>query len=119
MVLTLKDSVIVLCFVVRYSFAITLMGEERASCFALFVFLVSRDCCVPRVCLQFVIVAFLSTLTYFFIILTYYIPNCNILLLSRLDQALLGRKLQKQGSRDKAPTKQQWLSHNYIANCRS
>ena len=28
------------------SFAIISMGEERAGCFALFVFLVSRDCCV-------------------------------------------------------------------------
>ena len=38
-------------------------GEERAGCFAYFVFLVSHDCCValPRVswvCLQFVIVVF-------------------------------------------------------------
>ena len=36
---------------VHYSFAIILMGEERAGCFAYtFVFLVSRDCCValPR-----------------------------------------------------------------------
>ena len=38
-------------------------GEERAGCFALFVFMVSRDCCatfltMPRVCLQFVIVVF-------------------------------------------------------------
>ena len=32
------------------SFAIILMGEERVGCFAYFVFLVSRDCCValPR-----------------------------------------------------------------------
>ena len=50
------DSVIVLCFVVRYlilyapsSFAIILMGK-RAGCFAQFVFLVSRDCymALPR-----------------------------------------------------------------------
>ena len=39
------------------------IGEERAGCFALFVFLVSRDCCVAlphdaTVCLQFVIVVF-------------------------------------------------------------
>ena len=33
-------------FCVHFSFAIILMGEERAGCFALFVFLVSRDCCV-------------------------------------------------------------------------
>ena len=38
-------------------------GEERAGCFAKFVFLMSRDCCVallavPWVSLQFVIVAF-------------------------------------------------------------
>ena len=37
--------------------------EERAGCFGLFVFLVSRDCCgalltIPRVCLQSVIVFF-------------------------------------------------------------
>ena len=31
---------------VQYSFAIILMREERAGCFTLFVFLVSRDCCV-------------------------------------------------------------------------
>ena len=32
------------------SFAIILMGEKRAGCFAYFVFVVSRDCCValPR-----------------------------------------------------------------------
>ena len=45
---------IVLCFDVRYLcpflFCNHLDGEERACCFALFVFLVSRDCCVslPR-----------------------------------------------------------------------
>ena len=38
-------------------------GEERAGCFAWFVFLVSRDCCValPRYamgCLRFMIVVF-------------------------------------------------------------
>ena len=31
---------------VHSSFAIILMGEEGAGCFALFVFLVSRDSCV-------------------------------------------------------------------------
>ena len=31
---------------VHSSFAIISMGEERAGCFALFVFLVSHDCCV-------------------------------------------------------------------------
>ena len=31
---------------VHSSFAIKFGGEERAGCFALFVFLVSRDCCV-------------------------------------------------------------------------
>ena len=60
-------SVVVLCFVVRYFMSILvcnhLEGEERAGCFALFVFLVSCDCCVallhvPRVCLQSVIVVF-------------------------------------------------------------
>ena len=45
------DSVIVLCFVVRYFASILVLqssrwGRERAGCFALFVFLVSRDCCV-------------------------------------------------------------------------
>ena len=45
---------IVLCFVGRYLcpflFCNHLDGEERAGCFALFAFLVSRDCCVslPR-----------------------------------------------------------------------
>ena len=41
---------IVLCFFVRYFMSILVFnhldGEERASCFAWFVFLVSRDCCV-------------------------------------------------------------------------
>ena len=31
---------------VHSSFTIISMGEERAGCFALYVFLVSRDCCV-------------------------------------------------------------------------
>ena len=31
---------------VHTSFAIILMGEERADCSALFAFLMSRDCCV-------------------------------------------------------------------------
>ena len=68
LLLTLWDSVIVLCFVVRYflpipySFAIVLMRKERAGCYALFVSLVSRDCCLPslhcvtRIRLQFVVV---------------------------------------------------------------
>ena len=46
LLLPLWESVIVLCFLVRYvhtSIAIILMGEERAGCFALVVFLVSRD----------------------------------------------------------------------------
>ena len=48
---------------VHSSFAINLDVEERAGCIALFVFLVSRCCCValPRGvmgCLQFVIVVF-------------------------------------------------------------
>ena len=43
------------------SFANILMERERAGCFAEFVFLVSRDCCVALPCgtvglLQFVIV---------------------------------------------------------------
>ena len=35
---------------VHSSFAIILRGEERAGCFAWFVFMVSRDCCMalPR-----------------------------------------------------------------------
>ena len=36
----LWDSVIVLCFVVRYFVSKHLDGEERTNCFALFVFLV-------------------------------------------------------------------------------
>ena len=45
LLLPLWDSVIVLCFVVRY-FVSILVLQERACCFALFVFLVSRDRCV-------------------------------------------------------------------------
>ena len=56
MLLPLWGSVIVLSFLVRYfvsntSFAIVVIRKrERAGCFALFVFLVSRDCYValPR-----------------------------------------------------------------------
>ena len=48
--LPLWDSVILLCFVVRYFVSILvcnhLDGKRSAGCFALFVFLVSRDCCV-------------------------------------------------------------------------
>ena len=52
------------------SFAIILMGEERAGCFVLCVFLVSIGCCValPRDatgCLQFVIVVFPDHTHYF------------------------------------------------------
>ena len=46
---------IVICMVVRAFMSILVFfnhldGEERAGCFSLFVFLVSRDCCVavPR-----------------------------------------------------------------------
>ena len=45
----LWDSVIVLYFVVHNFVSILVLqlgGEERAGCFALFVCLVSRDCCV-------------------------------------------------------------------------
>ena len=51
------------------------MGEERAGCFALFVFLVSRDCCMAlpqdatglsAVCLRFVIVVFPDNTPYFY-----------------------------------------------------
>ena len=53
-----REPVIVLCFVVHYFVSILVLqssrsgrenhldGEERAGCFALFIFLVSRDCCV-------------------------------------------------------------------------
>ena len=45
LLLPLWDSV--LCFVVRYFvFSNHLDGEERAGCFALFVFLMAHDCCV-------------------------------------------------------------------------
>ena len=53
---------VLLC--VNFGFAIILMGKrERAGCFAWFVFLVFRGCCmdllaVSSVCLQFVIVVF-------------------------------------------------------------
>ena len=47
LLLPLWDSVIVLCFVVRYFVSILVCNhldeEERAGCFALFVFLVFRD----------------------------------------------------------------------------
>ena len=50
LLLPLWESVIVLfCCTFLYvhsSFAIILMGEERAGCFAYYVFLVPRDCCV-------------------------------------------------------------------------
>ena len=50
LLLPLWESEIVLCFVVRYFMSILvcnhLEGEERAGCFALFVLLVSSDCCV-------------------------------------------------------------------------
>ena len=46
----MSESVIVLCFAVRYFMSILfcnhLDGEERAGCFAKFVFLVSCDGCV-------------------------------------------------------------------------
>ena len=46
-------------------------GKERAGCFALFVFLLSRDGCVALphdiTGLQFLIVVFLIILTYFFL----------------------------------------------------
>ena len=53
MLLPLWDSVIdFFCCALRFvhsSFAIILMGNrERAVCFALFVFLMSRDCCVAH-----------------------------------------------------------------------
>ena len=45
LLLPLLKSVIVLYFVVRYFMSFRLLlREERAGCFALFIFLVSRDC---------------------------------------------------------------------------
>ena len=54
LLLQLWESVVVLCFVYvtlcPFWFCSHLDGEESAGCFAWFVFLVSRDCCVtfPR-----------------------------------------------------------------------
>ena len=64
--LPLWDFVIVLCFVLRYFVSILVLQsscKERSGCFAFFVSLVSRDCCVALPhgctgCLQFVIVVF-------------------------------------------------------------
>ena len=41
---------VLLCVCVHSGFAVISMGKERAGCFALFVFLVSHNCCValPR-----------------------------------------------------------------------
>ena len=54
LLLPLCESVIFLCFVVRSFMSILvcnhLDGEERAGCFAWFVLLVSRDCCVALPC---------------------------------------------------------------------
>ena len=68
LLLPLWDSVIALCcFFVRYFVSVLVCNhldrEKRAGCFALFVFLVSRDfvwlfLTMPWVCLQFVIVVF-------------------------------------------------------------
>ena len=54
------------------------MGK-RAGCFALFVFLVSRECCValprvPWVCLQLVVEVFLDHTHLFFLLFTYHRP---------------------------------------------
>ena len=51
LLLSLWESVIVLCFVVHYFVSIPVLQSsrwerERAGCFALFVLLVSHDCCV-------------------------------------------------------------------------
>ena len=64
--LPLRESVNILCNVVRYFMAIHLDGEERAGCFDSFLFLVFRDCCValPR--------GAMGLFAYFLIILTYY-----------------------------------------------
>ena len=55
---------------VRSGFAVVLVGKAGAGCFAWFVFLVSRCCCValphaPWVCLRFVIVVFSDDTHYF------------------------------------------------------
>ena len=54
LLLPLWKSVIVLCFVVRYFMSVLvcnhLDGEKGAGCFALFVLLVCRDCCVALPC---------------------------------------------------------------------
>ena len=42
----LWDSVCCALLCVNASFAFISMGTDRAGCFALFVFLVSRDCCM-------------------------------------------------------------------------
>ena len=50
LLLPLWESVIVLCFSIRYFMSNHLDWEERAGCFVWFVFLMSRDGCValPR-----------------------------------------------------------------------
>ena len=50
-----------------YFVSIHLDGAERAGCFGLFLFLVSRDygVALPQVCLQFVIVVFPDHTHYF------------------------------------------------------
>ena len=75
-------------FVSDTSFAIILMGEERAGCFALFVFLVSRHCCValPRGAtgLSAVCATGLSAVcdcSIFMIILTIFMPSVSLSIL--------------------------------------
>ena len=52
--ITVYYKVIVLCFIVCYFMSILvcnyLDGEERTGCFAKYVFLMSRDCCVSLPC---------------------------------------------------------------------
>ena len=54
LLLPLWDSFVVPCFVVlllcKFSLCNHQDGEDRGSCFALFVFLVSGDCCVALPC---------------------------------------------------------------------
>ena len=72
LLLTLCDSVIVLCFVVRYFVSILLLQSSQLGregwllCFV-FVFLVSNDCCValPHDAMGFVIMVFPDHIHYF------------------------------------------------------
>ena len=61
-------------------------GKERAGCFALFVFLVSLDCCVSlpynaTVCLQSVVVVFPDQVHLLFALFVTVLGLCAILIL--------------------------------------